>query len=36
MYCHVDGKDGISHKGKRVASVGTLGPITKGQHEVRE
>jgi hypothetical protein len=32
-YCHVEGKDGISHKRKRVASVGTLRPIAKGENE---
>jgi hypothetical protein len=35
-YCHVDGKDDISHKGERVASIGTSGPNTKGEPEARE
>lgn len=34
-YCHVEGKDDISHEGKRGGSVRTLGPIVKGENEAR-
>jgi hypothetical protein len=33
---HIHGKDGVSHKGKCIASLGTLGPISEGKNEARE
>ena len=35
-YCNVGHKDGISYKGKRVAFVGSLRPIAKGENETCE
>jgi hypothetical protein len=35
-YCHVECKEGISHKHKHVGSAGTLGPIAKGEDEAHK
>jgi len=32
-YCHIEGEDGISHRGSRIAFMRTLRPIAEGEKE---